>query len=475
MVNGDQNAGLIPAENNERADVFDEASGAHWSFLADAEMLPDFDADWSDCDPRTAPLLAELQRIRREELQAAIEAAGERDAEQPLALADLDAPTLLSARRGDAFGPVAATERLLDSVNRAAMPFHHLISAVLLAPSAGLTETERAVYQSRPADTAARRQLFWQSLIARGASAKEAALFDDAIECRCLEFGGTDRRLIEVDWEVLYRDPLEGCAELYLAEMFLCKRRVYEADDGLRAALEVAADDLARYLPEDVFAPLVAGSIERLFCDGLTASFTLAVSDSKNPNAGTGKQPPDKSGTSGRIVKSPKIVESEKRKIFHDYFDRGATEIAARVETWLSQSGGQPEKTIYRLRLGDYWLDWQRAARRAGFDFDYLETLNDARRVRFYELTKLWRGAAASSLAASDPDGRIAARMEIEYERFVALMPLPPLTSEREVSRQIGALIEPFRKHGYVKSFAVRGDGRDNAMRRARLVFRFND
>jgi len=55
------------------------------------------------------------------------------------------------------------------------------------------------------------------------------------------------------------------------------------------------------------------------------------------------------------------------------------------------RGAGHSKDRIFRLELSDYWVHWQRAARAAAFDFDYLETITDAHALRFYELTKLQR------------------------------------------------------------------------------------
>lgn len=466
MVNRNRNTeSSLEAQNNGQTNVFDPNTNVFAN-----DIFSDFDSDWDDCDPLTAPLLTGSSQTKREQSLAAVEAAKRRELEQSQILENLNESVKVSDPSNDIFDRFAAVEHLLDLVNRAALPFHHLIPAALLTPATDLTKAGRAVYQSRPAHSAARQQQFWQSLAARGVSAKEAALLDDSLACRYLEFGGNDNRVIEVDWEVLHRDPLEGCAELYLAEMFLCKCPIYQAGDDLHAALELNNDNLGQHLPEGIFAPLVSGSIGGLFFDGLSASSTLTISANRKNPSDSGELREDKSGVFGKAVKSRKIT------VASDYFDRYVTTVFSRIEKWLSRSNGENEnskdgKRIYRLRLGDYWLDWQRAARLARFDFDYLQTVPDARAVRFYELTKLWRTASAPLTK----DGKPPLRLEIEYERFAALLPLPLMTSEREIIRQIDKLIEPLGKRGYVKSFAVKADWRGGSARASRLVFRFDD
>lgn len=346
-----------------------------------------------------------------------------------------------------------STSLLLNLVNYPAMPFHHLIPAALLRFDSFLIREESS-YQ--PANSSAGKQSYWQSLAARGISAREAALFDDSIECSFIELDGN--RLIQIDWEALHYDALEGCAEIYLAEMFTFKRRIYEAGDELRNSLEFSGDDLASYLPEEIFTPQLVERAVDLFFDSLLANFTVTVSRAGDE--------PDKTRRGGKPF------------LFPDLFTSHITQGARRTNTWSgTERTENGEKTGFYIAVpANYWNDWQRSARRARFDFDFLSTLTDARAVRLYELTKLWR-VPPNRQIDTEPVNQIPVpqKLEIEYEKFVSLMPLPALKSEREIKRQIEELIKPLRKSGYVKSFVIKDDWRGNSVRSARLVFRFND
>ena len=96
--------------------------------------------------------------------------------------------------------------------------------------------------------------------------------------------------------------------------------------------------------------------------------------------------------------------------------------------------------------------------------------------MRFYELKKLWR---LQAIADTTADFAVAAAvlpdtLEIEYDRFAALLPLPRLRSNWEVTYQIREIIKPLKAAGYVKSFAVKNDWR-GLDRAGRLVFKFRD
>jgi len=339
-----------------------------------------------------------------------------------------------------------------DSTRLEIFPFHHLISAPLLVPVAEPHAEQREAHRLGQSHST-REQLFWQSLAARGISAKEAALFDDSIECSFLEPDGS--HLIQVDWEALHYDALAGCAEFYLAEMFTCKQRIFEAVDKLPDSFEFSTNDLLPYFSEEIFKPPFAEKFVDLFLDGLSASFILTVShtgDKPDKSSGRGKPPP------------PPLFPD----IFQSHLTRGSKRINEWSGTQSPANGNQTDS--YTVNLANYWRGWQKAAILAKFDFDFLKTLTDARAVRFYEMTKLRRAHPIYSTG-----DKLPGKLEMEYEKFVSLMPLPRLTSEREVKRQIDDLIRPLKQNGYIKSFTLKPDWRNNSIRSTRLIFRFNN
>ena len=349
---------------------------------------------------------------------------------------------------------------LLDSVNYPAMPFHHLIPAALLAFDFSFTQEHGSSYQSDKLTSG--KHLFWQILAARGISAKEAALFDDSIECSFIDLNGV--YLIQVDWEALHYDVLEGCSELYLTEMFIFKRHLYEAGDDLQDSLEFSGDDLGAYLPEEIFTPQLVESAVDLFFDSLITNFTVTVSR-----------------TADTLEKARSRSEPS---LFPDLFTSHITQGSRRAKGWsnMGRTSKGIRTSVYTVGLANYWHDWQRAARLAKFDFDFLHTLTNARSVRLYELTKLWRVPPPPQTDAEPETGTRAVKetpvpqkLEIEYEKFAALMPLPLLKSAREVKEQIEELIKPLRKGGYIKQFVLKDDWRGNSVRSIRLVFRFKD
>lgn len=85
-----------------------------------------------------------------------------------------------------------------------------------------------------------------------------------------------------------------------------------------------------------------------------------------------------------------------------------------RIENWIKKSGDDKymkDQTKYRTGLTPYWYDWQQTAIKAGFDFELLENLPDARAIRFYELTKLLRVTSYDETTNNLPGA-----LEIDYE-----------------------------------------------------------
>jgi len=254
--------------------------------------------------------------------------------------------------------------------------------------------------------------------------------------------------------------------------------------------MELKDIDILQHLPQEKFAIFETDGIQRLFLDNLIATFSLTRSKSGD--------------LANRIEKiARKDKKTKKSTFFADIFETYTTYSANRMESWTSketknndeedfnnpeinpknnpdnnfetpaESGAnsvtETERTIYRLRLTKYWLEWQRDARAARFDFNFIETLEDARLIRFYELTKLLRAQSTDNGKNKLPD-----KLEIEYDKFISLMPLPQLRSDREINAQIKFLIKPLKASGYVKSFILDADWR-GVTAADRLVFRFRD
>ncbi|HEY0460612.1 MAG TPA: hypothetical protein VGC97_15855 [Pyrinomonadaceae bacterium] len=349
-------------------------------------------------------------------------------------------------------------------------PFHHLISA------AQLTSDEISFLSTREE----RRQHFWQLLAAQGIPASEAALLDDSLNQRFIE--RTTGAPVEIDWEVLYHHELQGCAELYRAELFTWKRLIYEAGDDLPPVVEFDARQIPK-LP-NIIMPADYGfrGKNRLFLDNLTAPFDLAFST--------------KILNTGRDIRQEANTKTRKKQQSAlEYLSHFYAYGSKRAESWvaagrsgtaalrLKNKGGTERRCeddqieshrtagmTYHIWLAEYWNAWQRAARTSQFDFEFLKTIPEARSLCFYELTKLWRALSIDKESAVPP-----AKIEIEYEKFAALIPMPLINSERKIKEQVTQVIKSLKTGGYVKSFSLKGSSQDISWRRALLVFRFGD
>lgn len=330
-------------------------------------------------------------------------------------------------------------------------PFHHLLSAAQMSPAGATTDKKGED----------RRRLFWQSLAAD--------------------------RIVEIDWEVMYRDELAGCAEIYQAEMLTWKRLIYAMGKKLDSVIEINSAELPEFSDTELLNAANAGRKHRLFLDNLFTPFEFAVgltkspapeNDSSSDAANHNKKPNNESDSAGsdhyysyesKRIESWIAVPGNKTSGYRRLSAVTGNEI---MDADIEESGGDSENggTLYRFKLDNYWRDWRQAAIISGFDFGYLETIADARALRFYELTKLWRAGLVRKKGAGVPK-----KMEIEYAKFAALMPLPLVNSEREIRRQIAQFLEPFKPGSYLKSFSVKPDPHRNSSRYARLLFRFDD
>ena len=102
-------------------------------------------------------------------------------------------------------------------------------------------------------------------------------------------------------------------------------------------------------------------------------------------------------------------------------------------------------------------------------DFEFLETLADARAIRFYELTRLLR-----LTPAGENSSKLSDELEIGYELFRQLLPLPQLRTENEIKDQVNDLIRPLLADGYVRDFRLKNNNPESTAK-GRLHFKFGD
>jgi hypothetical protein len=339
---------------------------------------------------------------------------------------------------------MSIAQKLLDQTELSIFPHHHLVSAESLYPRDSEFRVKYFSEMSNPnSSSESRFQLYRQALAFNGVSAKEAVLLDD-IDCGFAEEIGGEP--IKFDWKVLYDNCLEGCAENYLSEIFVCKQRIFEAGDKLQTSLEINAEDMTSNMSAEVAAYLQLKTFDKFIASGFTNEFNLSAK--------------------GKIQGSSDLRDDCIRKltICRNRFD------GYQVRSEKTDGREIYNEIIYRFRLTDYWLDWQRVARLSGFDFDFVKQFSDAKTIRFYELTKLCR--VSKTMKSGD---ELPKKLKITYEKFVALMPLPKYNSEREIKLQIKELTDQLKKHGYLKSFSVKPGSSCGTDSEAVLAFTFND
>lgn len=398
----------------------------------------DFDSQWEEYDPANSSLLSDYRKK----------------------IKSLDETKKLDATKDEQklYFQTDFLGRWRSAIQIEVLPLHHLIPANNLTATK-LPENIKLAEESY----VERMRRYLQSLLIGGSLASEIVLLDETLH---FQFSNHDDRgnFIETDWEVLHFNVLEGCAEMYLAEMFIIKRRIYEAGKDMKSVIEITNEDLSPYLKEKTFKMLFDGDLVDLFVDSLSAKFSLSIN-----GIGSGNETSD----SKRRTKKAK-----KTLVLPDKFNSYQIKTTGRVKDYLgtSKSKGKSkdgEKTVLktiRITLSEYWLDWLQTAQIADFNFNLLETITDVRAIRFYELTKFLRVTSDANSG-----NKLQDKFEISYDRFASLMPLPKLRLESEINHQIKSLVKPLKEKGYLKSFSINDYWRGVGSNSIKITFRFND
>jgi hypothetical protein len=244
---------------------------------------------------------------------------------------------------------------------------------------------------------------------------------------------------LRLNWVALYTHLQSGIPALYEADLLILKRRIYEQGTALKDTLEI---DLGVELAPFVEKYKHIEEFKRLFELNFLIDADLRVKRSQKRN---------EAGKSELNY----LLESFRR--FNDV-----------VTGWGEISTNESQKTLLRVGLDEYWLDWTEAAHRAGFDFDYLARLQPVE-MRFYELAQLLRFRNAEKsveLLRNVP-------LEIRYSEFAKLMPLPRLKTQVEVENQIKTVSQIHIKSGYLKNLSVKPINRKGRFADARLKLSF--
>jgi len=334
------------------------------------------------------------------------------------------------------------------------MPFHHLISAreIYSSLSAKAKQSNKSInipsiYES-PNE---RLKLFQSSVVSAGRSSSQLkkqktqpqSKKQSIILNRFIQLGLTNTapsgEKFEFDWQVIFNDELQGCAEIYRAEMLIFKRMLYEQEENLKSPLKLTNENFSKYLDYELFDSLTGNETEKLLINSLSAKHRISVTTLDRRSNESISNNEEFKRTTNKKRKSEAVFNSEENLSI----------LIGRLHGWESYLIN--ELMIYELKTGAYWSKWRQAAKLAKFDFGLLEKMNDARLIRFYELTKLLRLASYNETEQSLP-----AELEIDYESFILLMPLPKYLTDNEIKNQIQNLILPLKKIDYINSFSFR-------------------
>lgn len=479
----------ITQDNLKREESLEEQMQKEQTLLSD--MLFDFKNDWKKSDPSAAPLLSKSSSVELngiKEVQANLK--NKQQKEKRTAQSAQKAVSMKSDQQA-----LSVSDKL-SQINLASFPFHHLIPAEKLSLGVIAHSLQTKLLQE---DISRKEQslIFWKAMADQNISPAEAVLFDSEIECVFFEADRPDESL-EIKWAARHFNEIEGCAEIYRAEMLIFKRFIYEAGENLKTVVEIKEEELLPFFDEQVFSNLSRKSFNRLFFDNLFASFSISLlsttlADTKQPNKKVASKSAAKKSNAdiafSYISRMSSRIESLRGSGDQSEEKAGAAIIAAvensdyeKSENGISadftEDNEKREKNNkdkrkfgarYRLDLTDYWLNWQKPVRAAKFDFQLLEDLEDVRAMRFYELSKLLRGFSALETGGVIPD-----KLTITYENFVSLMPLPALRYDTDIKAQIREITKPLKTSGYLKSFSLKTDWREMSGYR-QLVFIFSD
>lgn len=369
-------------------------------------------------------------------------------------------------------------------------PFHHLLSAQRIYSSI-INNAADAAHVKIPTvfQPSKRLQMFQTAAADQHFPGAGAVRFD-----RFLEFKVSDTdfkgRETEIDWSVFFQDELQGCAEIYRAEMLLFKRLICEQKEDLANPLILTNEKFGDFIDYELFDRLTNNKTDELFIKSLSAAFRVSITLFDEESAEEDEEVSETVLTD-RIhgfrsynadtdefgkIKDDKLFSNDSPTsdiIDDESFDKN-TEVdnsEASYEKFEDDTKKETQNTlrVFELNMGAYWRKWRQAAQLAKFDFDLLEKLGDPQAIRFYELSKMLR------LSSYDQTTRtLPTELEIEYERFAMLMPLPKFQTEKEIKNQIQELIQPLITNGYVGKFSY-SEKSNNERISGVLQFEFND
>lgn len=271
-------------------------------------------------------------------------------------------------------------------------------------------------------------------------------------------------------WDMRYFEPEEFAPATYRAELLLIKRKIYEQGDALWDLLTLDSADDADFL----YYPEEFGSRIEVLKDLMKSTDSHSLSEIEirefsNDDRTAGEH--NEIDNVQRIDRIDRVeitnnLEDEDQgddkddEIIAFYHRTGFRRYADACRKTPEQSARQ--QTILQIRLDSYWLAWSQATRSSGLDFAYLATLKTAAEMRFYELIKLllhYRQEVSNNIesnqTAENRQKTIETGLEVKYGEFARLMPLPILSNEATIRRQLETLCAGHTDQKFISGFTI--------------------
>jgi len=378
------------------------------------------------------------------------------------------------------------------------MPFHHLISAqkiyssisakakqsntpvnipsIYVSPNERLKLFQNAATSGKPFSQS-------ENHLSKFESDDQFVLLNRFIELGFIDTAPSGEKF-QLNWQVIFNDELQGCAEIYRAEMLLFKRMIYEQKEEPKSILKLSNGSFSKNLDYELFNFLTGNETEKLLLENLSTKYKISlttVNEESDKNNGFISKKIRRNSRKRKLEKFPFNSEenlsilvgrlrgwesypagdfrTNSDEICESTNNSDGERLGKNFESILSSNhvfdiGGK--LLIYELKLGAYWAKWRQAARLARFDFDLLESLDNPHSIRFYELTKFLRLASYS-----ETEQFLSTKLEVGYESLASLMPLPKLKTKEEIKTQINNLIIPLKKASHLKLISYRSCGKN--------------
>lgn len=264
----------------------------------------------------------------------------------------------------------------------------------------------------------------------------------------------------EQSWDMRYYEPEEFAPATYRAELLLIKRKIYEQGDALWDLLNLDSADDADFL---YYSEKFGSRVEAL-TDLMKSTDSYSASEVEIWQMSADDRTVSKNNETDEIKSlndTGMFDIDDDDKITSDFYQStGFRRYADALRITPEHSARQ--QTILQIRLGSYWLAWSQAVRSAELDFTYLTNLETAAAMRFYELTKLllhYRREVSNNIESNQTAGHQPQTGEIDleiiYGEFARLMPLPILSDDAAIRRQLETLCEIHIEQKFIIGFMI--------------------